>query len=804
MVRRRRGPSPPRRDRQNDAPAVTEVRALGAELAPEAQTIVYVHGIGNKPPADVLKCQWDTALFGHGLGDRSRMAYWVNRTYYPVPDEATCADRDQSDMQAAEKTMSAMRLVTTSWENDIDAEIAVLTQDPHRAQVLRSLAEKVRSQRERTGEEELASAAVVSARVLPLPKPLRDWVTRQLVKLLLRDVNDFLFNDDRRQAMKDSLRQRLDAGGGPFVVIAHSQGTMIAYDVLRQLDRASYNVRLLVTMGSPLGLQEVRDVFRVWIGSNEPWERPACVGRWINVAEKLDPVAAHSDLTDVINGVENSAGFFLNPDSPRHPHSGTGYLQTAPVKEAVRDVVGMQFGQATGQFVVARDLVRQLEAKPAEQRHPVLIQLADPDAPDVAGKSRDELIAVLRQIIGEQEYVQAQIEPLKRFVAAHLTRREVERLRTVLWSQVKAGDGALQAKVWRDAAKKALIYDSCHTVQSRPAALSYGAVGMGITWAVLDTGIQADHPHFAKHSNIAVQWDCTRPGPPAQEFQAGGRGRVPVLDPHGHGTHVGGIIAGECPVPLPLQNGARPLIFSGMAAAATLHSYKVLDAKGDGQDSWIIKALDHVGTLNDEAGRLIIQGINLSLGGSFDRTVYGCGHSPLCQELRRLWNQGVLICLAAGNEGFELLDSEEGVVEANMALSIGDPANLEEAIAIGSVHKTKPHTYGVSYFSSRGPTADGRQKPDLVAPGERIWSASHQFSTPAALARDLYVQMSGTSMAAPHVSGLLAAFLSLRTEFIGCPNRVKTILLNNCTSLGRDPYVQGRGMPNLVKMLALT
>jgi len=64
--------------------------------------------------------------------------------------------------------------------------------------------------------------------------------------------------------------------------------------------------------------------------------------------------------------------------------------------------------------------------------------------------------------------------------------------------------------------------------------------------------------------------------------------------------------------------------------------------------------------------------------------------------------------------------------------------------------------------------------------------------------------MSGTSMAAPHVSGLLAAFLSARREFVGYPERVKAMLLAQCTDLERDPYIQGRGMPNLVKMLMNT
>ena len=71
-------------------------------------------------------------------------------------------------------------------------------------------------------------------------------------------------------------------------------------------------------------------------------------------------------------------------------------------------------------------------------------------------------------------------------------------------------------------------------------------------------------------------------------------------------------------------------------------------------------------------------------------------------------------------------------------------------------------------------------KPDLVAPGERILSARHKWPKNGDDARDLYVEMSGTSMAAPHVSGLLAAFLSARREFTGYPERVKAMLLAQC------------------------
>ena len=196
--------------------------------------------------------------------------------------------------------------------------------------------------------------------------------------------------------------------------------------------------------------------------------------------------------------------------------------------------------------------------------------------------------------------------------------------------------------------------------------------------------------------------------------------------------------------------------------------------------------------------------MNLSLGGPFDATSFGCGDSPLCSSLLRLIRQGVLVVLAAGNEGSGEIIVDGYSTTLSLDLSIGDPANLDEAIAVGSVHPTLPHRYGTSYFSSRGPTADGRLKPDLVAPGERILSCRSGQGKRSKKVEDLYVEQSGTSMAAPHVSGLLAAFISVRREFIGYPERVKSILLENCTDLKRDRYQQGAGLPNLAKMLLHT
>ena len=326
-------------------------------------------------------------------------------------------------------------------------------------------------------------------------------------------------------------------------------------------------------------------------------------------------------------------------------------------------------------------------------------------------------------------------------------------------------------------------------MQMPDAALaSFGADGQRITWAVLDTGIQANHPHFK--GAIEAVYDCTHPGQPRRVEKA--------VDADGHGTHVAGIIAGASEPGLEVgPDGERDL--RGVAPRARLVVYKVLNDEGQGEDAWIIKALDHIARQNENvADGLAIHGINLSLGGPFDSTVYGCGFSPICAELRRLWRNGVLVVVACGNEGQLQVQTPDGEVEINTTMSVGDPANLEECIAVGSVHADRPHLYGVSPFSSRGPTADGRAKPDLVAPGERILSCNAHWKQGK---KDHYYPESGTSMAAPHVSGLLAAFLSVRREFRGRPDEVKKILLDSCIDLGRDRYHQGRGLPNLMQML---
>jgi subtilisin family serine protease len=774
--------------RRPAAAARAVVAAVAQAAAAGAKTIIYVHGIGNKPIASVLKCQWDHALFGFDLGERSRLAYWVNRTTYPNPEPGRCESGDLVDDTAGPVTAAGFSIAAAGTAAAGDG-IARITQKQAEQATLRAIAAKLTKASE-AARPRRPGALGVDAKLTPLPEDARVAVTHRLTDIFLRDVHEFFFVPQRRKLMEESVLERIRPGGGPFVVIGHSQGSMIAYKVLAELRQADADVPLFVTIGSPLGLTEVQDVLKRLLGRKE-LAVPACVKSWLNVADLLDPVALDKRLRSEFkptNGVRVEDELEFNKDSPRHPHSGSGYLATRPVRKSVKAVVDTSLFQPVAPFAIARDAALEFENAAATERREVLIELVDvtSKSPDSLDEIRERTIAAIHRVSRDRDALN--IERMQRFVAAELTREEAEALAQSVGAKIPS-----LKRIWRNAAKHALLDVSGHTVQATPARNAYESHGREIHWAVLDTGIFAGHPHFRQFANVAAVHDCTKPG--AVRDLAGDERNC---DGNGHGTHVAGIIAGGAQLP-----GMKEAMM-GIAPESKLHVYKVLDDGGAGKDSWIIKALDHVARLNDSTSVPIIHGINLSLGGSFDQSTFACGHTPLCRELRRLWQQGVAVVIAAGNEGFAVLQAEDGPIDANIDISIGDPANLEEAIAVGSVHKEFPHTYGISYFSSRGPTADGRMKPDLVAPGERILSCRHQILRSGGPLARHYVAMSGTSMAAPHVSGVVAAFLSRRKEFCGYPDKVKDILLDACTDLKRDRAQQGKGLVNLVNMLVRT
>ena len=354
-----------------------------------------------------------------------------------------------------------------------------------------------------------------------------------------------------------------------------------------------------------------------------------------------------------------------------------------------------------------------------------------------------------------------------------------------------------------------------------------------IVWAVLDSGIDDKHAAFVESGQIARQKDLrlhenprdcqqrgvrrrparnsrTSPMLPASTLaEASGhlkaiaedaRAKRPInwgiveklitlKDPappsSPHGTHVAGIIGAQ---------GAIIGHADGMCPDIRLYDFRVLGQTIEDTEFAIIAALQYIRYVNERHNYITIHGANLSLSIPHNVRNYACGRTPVCNECERLVESGVVVVAAAGNRGFQKFKTTDGgVFESYAAFSITDPGNSDSVITVGSTHGNWPHTYGVSFFSSRGPTGDGRLKPDLVAPGERVQSCvtggNHNEWGPE----------SGTSMAAPHVSGAAAMLLARYEELIGQPRRVKQILCESATDLGRERSFQGHGMLDVLR-----
>ncbi len=383
-------------------------------------------------------------------------------------------------------------------------------------------------------------------------------------------------------------------------------------------------------------------------------------------------------------------------------------------------------------------------------------------------------------------------------------------------------------KIWHDHKIARCIYNSVRTTKCDAARVTFAATGKGIVWAVADTGIDNTHPHFRllKTTELdasLMHKDFTQEHPDDAQSQA-----AALTDQDGHGTHVAGIIAGftaraQDNVPGVVSNVSKITVksqernsddtptlvesehtepISGLARDCKLLSLKVLEKGDSGDLSNLLAAIGYIQKCNDNGRSLKIHGLNLSLGYSFDPEWFAAGQSPLCVEVDRLVHSGVCVVVAAGNGGYGTVSTYTGRGErAGHMSTISDPGNANLAITVGSTHRDMPHAYGVSYFSAKGPTADGRMKPDLVAPGERIVSCALMADAGGQATEALFREDSGTSMAAPHVSGAIAAFLSVRTEFMGKPEQVKDIIVQAATDLKRRAEFQGTGLLDLLRAL---
>jgi hypothetical protein len=367
-----------------------------------------------------------------------------------------------------------------------------------------------------------------------------------------------------------------------------------------------------------------------------------------------------------------------------------------------------------------------------------------------------------------------------------------------------------------------------------------------LRWAVVDSGIDATHPAFRKRNEkgklyakpfeagrnrtrIVASYDFTRLRRLLRPDADVGRAKLtrderervkdlrrsietgrPIdwlaLEPllrvphdadgyepptHEHGTHVAGILTADWRTDDEGMPDERNLL--GIAAGLELYDLRVLDGDGRGDEFTLIAALQFVRHLNASKDTVLVHGVNVSLSIRHDVANYACGRTPVCEECARLIGAGTVVVAAAGNDGYaRLVTIEGGSSEGYRSISITDPGNAEGVITVGATHRFQPHAYGVSYFSSRGPTGDGRVKPDLVAPGEKIT---------APIPGGKIDTMDGTSMAAPHVSAAAALLMARHDELIGEPERIKRVLCESATDLGRERYFQGNGMLDVLRAL---
>ena len=268
--------------------------------------VVYVHGNGNKVREELLKRRWDQALFGRDAGPESRMAYWAPVLHpTPLPD----SEFDEVDLPAAPEVALAEAAVTTSPDE------------------LAAYASRMDAAAEALAAEEEGEAAAGGLEVLPLPQAARIAIFKRLVRLTFRDVAAYFFGG-RKEEMREVVRRAIADIDEPFVMIGHSLGSILAYDVLREDAQRSKDLPLLVTIGSPLGVREIQDLITT------PLEVPAGVQAWLNASDSRDLVALDHDVRGEYDPPERCTDIQVTNDSANH-HAARDYLASAGVRDVV-------------------------------------------------------------------------------------------------------------------------------------------------------------------------------------------------------------------------------------------------------------------------------------------------------------------------------------------------------------------------------------------------------------------------------------------------------------------------------------
>lgn len=271
--------------------------------------------------------------------------------------------------------------------------------------------------------------------------------------------------------------------------------------------------------------------------------------------------------------------------------------------------------------------------------------------------------------------------------------------------------------------------------------------GKGIGVCILDTGI---YEHIDFIGRIWAFYDFLA-------FK-----RRPY-DDNGHGTHVAGLVAGDGTASMGKYRGAAP--------GCGIISLKVLDRYGTGSQDDVLRALRWI---RENRQQYRIRVVNISVGTTCNSKR---NHARLLESVEQLWDEGVVVVTAAGNQG-----PRPGSITA--------PGSSKKVITVGSSDLLE----GRSAISGRGPTAECVCKPDIVAPGNKIMSCvpGKPYS---------YGVKSGTSMSTPLVTGAIACALEKNPALTNTD--IKTMLMNSADDMGLPQNLQGWGKFNRRKFLKM-
>lgn len=223
--------------------------------------VLYIHGIGAKPAPEVLKTEWDFALFDQ-----------------PIPPAEITTDM-------------------VYWAD-------------------------------------LRKGKALSNREQLLVDHILDGLMRKVTEDFIKDVHEYLYDAAFRVQVQCRMREALLDRPGAKLLIAHSLGTLVAFDVLSTFTDPIH----LITIGSPLGLEAIKAHERIEFGVSKLLP-PPCVLTWENFADRLDPVALDTTLADDYDRLLIKDHLVMNPRSPREPHSIAGYFQIREVRDAIRRAI---------------------------------------------------------------------------------------------------------------------------------------------------------------------------------------------------------------------------------------------------------------------------------------------------------------------------------------------------------------------------------------------------------------------------------------------------------------------------------